>query len=78
MYEVVFQAQKEEIAVLDKMFQDGIEGGYFRFMDSNLAAHAFYGAVHAIGVPMLFQGEKPDLEKLSEEIVDLFLQGIKK
>ncbi|MGI6685684.1 MAG: TetR/AcrR family transcriptional regulator [Bacillota bacterium] len=78
MHKAVFQTQEQEIGLLDELFQQGIEEGCFRSIDTKLTAYAFYGSVHAIGVSMIFYGERPNLEKLSREIVDVFLQGIKK
>jgi len=76
MHQAVFLAHKEEIKVLDEIFIQGVREGYFRSIDTSLTAHIFYGSVHAMGASMIFQGEKPDLEKLSEEIVDIFFKGI--
>jgi TetR/AcrR family fatty acid metabolism transcriptional regulator len=78
MHQAVFQLEEHEIKLLEELFQQGVREGYFRPVDTRVAAHAFYGSVNAMSVPMLFFGEKPDLEKLSGEIVDIFLQGIKK
>jgi len=78
MYGEVLQTQKREIEVLQGLIEEGVRSGYFRVLDAKIAAYAFYGSIHAIGSLMIFRGEKPDLEKLSGEIVDVFLQGIKK
>lgn len=76
MQEAVFQAHEQEIGILDELFIQGVREGYFRSIDTRLTAYVFYGSVHAMGAPMIFQEGKPDLEKLSKEIVDILLNGI--
>ncbi len=78
MQEAVFQLEEYEIKLLEELFQQGVREGYFRPANTKVAARAFYGSINAMSVPMLFFGEKPNLEKLSGEIVDIFLRGIKK
>lgn len=78
LQEVVLQIHEQEINVLDEIFQQGVQEGYFRQLDTKLAARIFYGSIHAMLAPMIFYGERPDPEKLSGEIVDIFLRGIKK
>lgn len=81
MHQAVFQAQEEEIQVLENLFQEGVRNKSLRSIDTHTTAYAFYGAVNALGVPLLFQDAqdgRPDLEKISIEIVDLFYRGIEK
>lgn len=76
MHQAVFQAHKDEIEALNGIFKQGVMEGYFRDIDTKLTAYIFYGSVHAMGAPMIFQEEILDLKKIAAEIVDIFMKGI--
>ncbi|MEL7564771.1 MAG: TetR/AcrR family transcriptional regulator [Dehalobacterium sp.] len=76
LHQEFLKVHEKGIALLNDIFSQGVRKGYFICTEINVAARMFYGAVQAIGVPMIIWEEKYNLDQLSEKIVDIFLYGI--
>lgn len=76
--DAVLVTRQHKIDLIGEIFQEGIRQGIFRPMDTVLVARMFFGSVHAIGAPMVFLEEDPDLEQLAGELVEVFWKGIEK
>ncbi|MGI6678082.1 MAG: TetR/AcrR family transcriptional regulator [Dehalobacterium sp.] len=67
---------EQEIRVIQEIISKGIEEGSLRSLEARKTAWLFYGAVHTISCKFIYEEDKSDLEKLAEEVTEIFLKGI--
>jgi len=64
--------------VIIQILQDGIEKGFFKVMDTTLTASLFIGALDGIMLQWLIQKDLFNFATLTENIMSIFINGIKK
>lgn len=68
---------RQWIKVIESIVKDGMEKGEIRPLDAALFARIFYGGAGMVLAPLASPEEDLDnVEKLAEEIMDYYLQGI--
>ncbi|MBO8168483.1 MAG: TetR/AcrR family transcriptional regulator [Thermoanaerobacteraceae bacterium] len=79
LHQWMLEKQEEKIAFIKELIQQGIDDGELRNMDVDIAARVFFGAVVAVGGRLIIHGIKEvDVDYICDEIMGLFLEGIKK
>jgi TetR/AcrR family fatty acid metabolism transcriptional regulator len=78
MTNIIIKARQGEIDFLSSIFEKGIKTGAIQNVDSRFVAQLFWGAVHAVGVSMVWTDEKLDLEQMAHQVVDVFIRGLGK
>ncbi|WP_089609318.1 TetR/AcrR family transcriptional regulator [Dehalobacterium formicoaceticum] len=76
VHEEFAQFHEQEIRVIREIIAQGTDEGSFRPQETERTSLFFYGAVHAVSCRSISALGKNDLEKLAEEVTDLFLRGI--
>jgi len=76
VHQAFLKEKLEQIDRLSVIFDEGIKQGEFRPVDTVLASRVFFGAIHAVGVPMIIRDESWDLEKTAQKVVNIILEGI--
>lgn len=61
-----------------KLIEEGIKSGELRKVDKRIATISLLGMLHSTAISWLVEKEKYSLKKKSEEIVNIFLDGIRR
>ncbi len=77
LHQWMMARQEEKVSFVKGMFDEGVQTGELRPMDTEIAARTFFGSVAAVGGYMMCQEKDDfDLDHISEQTTDLFIKGI--
>ncbi|MCD4819972.1 MAG: TetR/AcrR family transcriptional regulator [Candidatus Cloacimonetes bacterium] len=72
------QIYNEYRSMVTEILQEGIEKGYYHEMNTTVVASVFIGALDGISLQRLMQKDLFDLSTLTNDFINLFLNGIVK
>jgi len=76
MHEATAHYSEQELAIAQRLFEEGCASGELATHDTRLAAVAITGTLRSLDQPWIFQQVPIDLEQRVDDLVHLFLHGL--
>lgn len=67
---------QEEIAMMENILKEGVEGGFFEIHDTRLASIAIVTALKGLEIPLFWGAEEKDVEKRLDHLIYILFNGI--
>ncbi|QGU00448.1 hypothetical protein SYNTR_1854 [Candidatus Syntrophocurvum alkaliphilum] len=72
-----YNLRKEKESVMQDLIQSAISEGELRDIDANLVTQIITGVLGAMWAPIVLENKEFNIQKLSQEVTDLIMNGIK-